>query len=136
MIIINENCEIATLEGLTEEEFERILMFTFDEEESTRGNDYLLRKLDSSNFFKGETTAYRNLILDDDGESVVYSVDSYDSKIYGSICAMVAEDGKGLEFVSSTVNEDNELIRESYELHDWFSECLINEDIEINRMFH
>lgn len=37
MITINENCEIVTLEGLTEEELERILMFTLDEEESTRG---------------------------------------------------------------------------------------------------
>lgn len=49
---------------------------------------------------------------------------------------MISEDRKGLEFLSSVVNKDNELIRESYELRDWLQECLINEDIKINRMFH
>ena len=49
---------------------------------------------------------------------------------------MISEDRKGLEFLSSVVNEDNELIRESYELRDWLQECLISENIEINRMFH
>lgn len=136
MITINENCEIATLEGLTEKEFERILMFTLDEEESTKGNNYLLRKLDFSNFFKREVTAYRNLIIGDDGQSADYSVDSYQARICGAICVMISEDRKGLKFLSSVVNEDNELIRESYELRDWLQECLINEDIEINRMFH
>ena len=67
MITINENCEIITLEGLTEKELERILMFTLDEEESTKGNNYLLRKLDSLNFFKCEVTPYRNLIVKDGG---------------------------------------------------------------------
>lgn len=136
MVTINENCEIVTLDGLTEEELERILMFTLDEEKSTRGNNYLLRKLDSSNFFKREVTAYRNLIVEDSGQSADYSVDSYQARIYGVICVMISEDRKGLKFLSSVVNENNELIRESYELRDWFQECLINEDIEINRMFH
>lgn len=136
MITINENCEIVTLEGLTEEELERVLMFTLDEEESTRGNDYLLRKLDSSNFFKREVTAYRNLIVKEDGQSADYSIDSYQARIYGAICVMISEDKEGLEFLSSVVNEDNELIRESYELRDWLQECLINEDIKINRIFH
>lgn len=136
MITINENCEIVTLEGLTKEELERVLMFTLDEEESTKGNDYLLRKLDSSNFFKGETTAYRNLIVEEDGQSVTYSIDSYQARIYGAICVMISEDKKGLKFLSSVVNEDNKLIRESYEVYDWLQECLIHEDIEINRMFY
>ena len=135
-ITINENCEIVTLEGLTEEGLERVLMFTLDEEESTRGNDYLLRKLDFSNFFKGEITAYCNLIIEEDGQSATYSIDSYQARIYGAICVMISEDRKGLKFLSSVVNEDNELIGESYELRDWLQECLINEDIEINRMFH
>lgn len=135
MITINENCEIVTLDGLTKEEFERLLMFTLNEEESTKDNDYLLHKLDFSNFFKGETTAYRNLIIEEDGQSATYSIDSYQARIYGAICVMISEDRKGLEFLSSVVNEDNELIRESYELRDWLQECLINEDIEINRMF-
>ena len=136
MITINKDLEIVTLDGLTEAEFEKILMFTLDEEESTKGNDYLLRKLDSSNFFKRETTAYRNLIVDEDGQSADYSIDSYQCKIYGAICVMISEDRKALEFLTSVVNEDNELIRESYELRDWLSECLINEDIKINRMLH
>lgn len=136
MITINENCEIITLEGLTEKELERILMFTLDEEESTKGNNYLLRKLDSLNFFKCEVTAYRNLIVKDGGQSADYFVDSYQARIYGAICVMISEDRKGLEFLSSVVNEDNELIRELYELRDWLQECLISENIEINRMFH
>lgn len=136
MITINENCEIVTLSGLTEEELKRILMFTLDEEESTKGNDYLLRKLDFSNFFKREIAAYRNLIVDDDGQSADYSVDSYQAHIYGAIYVVISEDRKGLEFLSSVVNEDNDLMRESYELRDWLQECLRNEDIKINRMFH
>ena len=136
MITINKDLEIVTLEGLTEEEFEKILMFTLDEEESTKGNDYLLRKLDFPNFFKRETTAYRNLIVDEDGQGARYSVDSYKSNLYGAIHVMISEDRKALKFLSSVINEDNELIKESYELRDWLSECLINEDIEINRMLH
>lgn len=136
IITINKDLEIVTLDRLTEEELERILMFTFDEEESTKGNDYLLRKLDSSNFFKREVTAYRNLIVEDGGQSADYSVDSYQTRIYGAICVIVSEDRKGLEFLSSVVNEDNELIRETYELRDWLQKCLINENIEICRMFH